>query len=234
MNPPLDITTPTCDGASLEASVPVTVCRLLPAFVAKDPQTVWWMFRGVRPMRFRQAWRPEPEPDFAPATVRVGWRADCVLVFAELVGADIFNAATGLNQETWLLGDTFEIFLQPPGGRAYVELHVTPDNQRLQLRYDGTDTHNGSWQQALVREELFRSSTWVWPEVERWFVYAEIPVASAGEHRLQPGDEWRISFGRYDYRRAARAPILSSTSAHAEPDFHRQHEWSAIRIETEN
>lgn len=181
----------------------------------------------------RQAWRDVVEPDFAPGTVRVGWRGESVLVFAELTDEDIFSAATDLNQKTWLLGDTFEIFLQPPGGRAYVELHVTPNNQRLQLRYDDAAARNGAWEHALVGGKMFRSTTWVWPEVERWFVYVEIPFGEVSGGTLpEAGSRWRFSFSRYDYRRGRVEPVLSSTSAHAEPDFHRQHEWGGLYFET--
>jgi hypothetical protein len=217
----------------LEEPAALVRCRELPSFRSDDPQNVWRAFRHAPPLRLRQAWREELEPDFAPATVRVGWRDDLVLVFVELTDADIFSDTTGLNQKTWLLGDTFEIFLQPPGGRGYVELHVTPNNQRLQLRYDATTARNGSWEHALVREELFRSTTWVWPEAERWFVYAEIPVAAVSGRALAvAGSRWRFSFSRYDYRRGRVEPILSSTSVHAKPDFHRQHEWGVLCFET--
>lgn len=215
----------------LEEAATSVACHVLPEFTANDPRTVWQVMRNAPPLRLQQAWRDQVQPDFVSATVRVGWRGDKVLVFAELIDEDIFSTATALNQKTWLLGDTFEMFLQPLGQPSYVELHVTPNNQRLQLRCSAAAT-NGTWDHALVPEELFRSTTWVWPEAERWFVFAEIPVASVCERRLPlPGRRWRFSFGRYDYRRDCREPVLSSTSAHAEPDFHRQHEWGLMRFE---
>jgi hypothetical protein len=62
-------------------------------------------------------------------------------------------------------------------------------------------------------------------------VLALIPVASVCEHvRPLAGSEWRFSFSRYDYTRGTDAPVISSTSPHAEPSFHRLQEWGMIRF----
>jgi len=81
------------------------------------------------------------------------------------------------------LGDTFEIFLRPEDQLGYVEFHVTPTTSgcscgsrmagaletRKKYRFDPGAPHPG---------RSLSLATWVKPEAQRWFVYAEIPSGS--------------------------------------------------------
>jgi hypothetical protein len=156
---------------------------------------------------------PALEPDFAPATVRLSWQSGHLLIHAELTDHDIHTTATADNQNLWELGDTFEIFCQTTGNPGYHEFHVAPNNHRLQLRFPG---------QQLLTGDHFTSQTTIEPR--QWRIQARIPGAVAGA-------EWRVSFSRYDYTRGRVAPVISSTSLHKEPNFHRHHEWSILRFE---
>jgi hypothetical protein len=61
-------------------------------------------------------------------------------------------------------------------------------------------------------------------------VLAAVPAALAGaDTGSLSGSSWRMSFSRYDYTRGSSAPVISSTSPHAAPSFHRQHEWGRLR-----
>ena len=216
------------------AQPPLLECRELPAFAPDNLDAVRAAFSTAAACVLGQAWLVEPEPDFTPASVRVGWRGDVLLVFAELEDADIVTRATGLNQRMWELGDTFEIFLQPADAPGYVEFHVTPNNQRLQLRFADAAAFqraraSGSIAECLVPGEAFRSSAWVRPESRRWYVYAEIPAASVcGSSRPLAGSRWRFSFSRYDAAQGCGQPVISSSSPHAAPGFHRREEWGAL------
>lgn len=216
---------------SLKEIEPPIDCRELPTFEASELEIVRRAFRNAAPIALRQAWMEQNELNFAPGEVRVGWRSNSILVFAELTDESIFNRVTGHNQYTWLHGDTFEIFLRPVQEQTYVELHITPNNYRLQLRYPDVEAFrrvklHGGIQNVLIRDEAFLSRTWARPEIERWFVYAEIPTRSVCDHaRPLSGQQWRFSFSRYDYQSGREYPVLSSSSAHTEPDFHRQSEW---------
>ncbi len=213
---------------------PAIECRLLPVFEPMNLAAVRRAFRNAGRLTLRQAWREKTETGFAPGTVYLGWRSTSFLIFAELTDTDIYTRVTGDNQPSWLRGDTFEIFLRPLGQQAYVEFHVTPNNHHLQLRYRNAAAfdrarRNGDVTDALIAGRAFRSLTWPRPEEDRWFVYAEIPARSVcGRAKSLRGQTWRFSFGRYDYRRHGGNPVLSSSSAHAEPDFHRQHEWGTL------
>jgi hypothetical protein len=216
---------------------PEIACRPLPAFDPSDIENVRRAFQSVTPCLLRQAGPDEEKSGFSPATVRTGWRENSLLVFAELADQDIFNDATILNQRTWELGDVFEMFLGSSGEESYVEFHVTPGNQRLQLRYaDGQAAtrarETGRLEEFLLPGEAFRSWTWVATRMHQWSVYAEIPaLAVCGSNKSVNNTRWQFSFSRYDYTRGVKEPCISSTSPHAKLDFHRRHEWGVLTFE---
>ncbi len=213
---------------------PEIQCEPLPPFDRTNLESVQRAFQSAVPCSFRQAWLDQEEAGFSPGTVRMGWRENSLLVFAELTDMDIFNGATKLNQRTWELGDVFEIFLRSSKKASYVEFHVTPQNQRLQLHYPDAGIaewarKQGRLDDVFVRHEVFYSKTWVDARRNRWWVFAEIPAGEvSGSNEPVENTQWRFSFGRYDYTRGASNPVISSTSPHARPDFHCQHEWGVL------
>ena len=207
-------------------------CPRLPAFRPTDLEAVRAAFTDAPPIPLGQAWLEAPEPDFAPGTVRTGWRDDALVVLAELSDADIHTRASRHNDRFWELGDTFEMFLQRETGEPYIELHVTPDNLRLQLRFTDPpapqpEADGGRFEAALIHANVFNSHTWVNHVEREWCVLAEIPAALVAG---LPGSSLRFSFSRYDYTRGRDRPVISSSSPHAEPRFHRQHEWGVLRF----
>ena len=216
------------------STAPVISCELLPDFDCSELESVRTAFQCATSCSFRQAWLDRDVESFCPGTVRVGWRESSLLIFAELMDTDIFNAATQLNQRTWELGDVLEIFIGEVGNGSYIELEVTPENQRLQLRFPDAAAvaslrNNGDLKQFLIRSEAFVSRTWINRQSGQWYVYAEVPASFVcGFNRPIANAQWRFSVGRYDYTRGVKEPVISSTSPHAEPDFHRQHEWGVM------
>jgi hypothetical protein len=213
---------------------PQIICRQLPEFESTNLDAVRATFQNAIACNLEQAWLKKPEADFAPASVRTGWRNDSLLIFAELTDADIFTRATAHNQRFWELGDTLEIFLRPIEQQIYLEFHVAPNNLRLQLRFPDAEAvkraaKTNSFENFLIHgESVFQSRTWTQPQ--RWFVFAEIPARSVAEKPKPPPDsEWLFSFSRYDCTRGRAEPVISSTSPHtAPPDFHRQREWGKL------
>jgi hypothetical protein len=224
----------------VSTALPQLHCRPLPAFDADKLDAVQAAFARAAGCVMQQAWLTAPEKDFTPATVRAGRRGNSLLVFAELEDADIFTAATAHNQRMWELGDVLEIFLSPENSAGYVEFHVTPNNFRLQLRLPDTATlrraqAENRFDHLLLSDGAFRSHAWMRPENEKWFAFAEIPADVVGQAsslpragNLQAGANWKFSFSRYDYIRGRGEPIISSTSPHARPDFHRREEWGTL------
>jgi len=221
---------------SVPIQPPLAIGPELRAFDPDDLADVRLAFGPATPVSSQQIWLAKPDPDFAPMTVRSGWRRDELLVFAELTDADIFTQATAQNQRLWELGDTFEIFLRLAKQVSYLELQVAPNNRRLQLRYPNAEAVErarilGSVEDFMIREEIFCSHTWLRPKEAKWFVLAQIPACSVCENRqMLPRLEWRFSFSRYDYTRGRIDPVISSTSPHVKADFHRQQEWGILRL----
>lgn len=218
----------------MSKTLPQLNCRPVPAFNLDDLDAARAAFATAESCVMLQPWLAHPEPDFTPAVVRAGRRGGSFLVFAELEDADIFTRATAPNQRMWELGDVLEIFLQPENSPGYVEFHVTPNNLRLQLRFPDADSlrhaqAENCFEHLLLPDGVFASRTWMQPEKKSWFALAEIPAAVVcGADQPLAGTRWRFSFSRYDYIRGRPEPVLSSTSPHALPDFHRCEEWGTL------
>jgi len=215
---------------SLLPSAPTIRCHALPTFDANNLDEVRAAFSAGQPCPLGQAWRAKLDPKFAPGKVWAGWRKDSLLVFAELADNDIYTHAKSTNQRMWMLGDTFEMFLRPDGQEEYVELHVAPNNHRLQLRFtDAEACRTKEFSEMLLAEDAFHSVTWVQPETCKWFVYAEIPASVFSHHAALPsGMCWHFSFCRYDYTRGESDPVISSTSPHTVANFHNQQDWGQL------
>lgn len=220
----------------MSTRLPVLRCRQLPAFDVYQLDAVQAAFAEAEVCEMRQAWLAQSDADFAAGAVRAGWRGKFLLVFVELADADIFSRATAHNQRTWELGDVLEIFLSPENSPSYVELHVTPDNFRLQLRIPDTATLRQAQaenriEHLVLPDGVFQSRTWVRAEMKKWFVYAEIPAPLVALNSRLPAARWKFSFSRYDYVRGCTEPIYSSTSPHAWLDYHSREEWGTLTFE---
>lgn len=214
---------------------PLINCRHLPAFNRNTWDSNVEALREAQPCPMSQTWRQAPEPGFAGATVHTAWTDTDLIVFAELEDRDIFNPVTELNALSFRYGDVFEMFLRPSEQMAYSEFHVTPQNQKLQVRFPSTEAFlaprkepniPASW---LIFDRQFDSQVRVDTAGNRWMVLAAIPfgmVADSG--RAGAGSRWLFSFSRYDYTRGQPEPVLSSTSPHTELNFHTQKDWGTL------
>lgn len=201
----------------------------LPVFVPDEEASVLAAFADLPVLVFEQCWRQTPNAGLKPGQVKVGRRENALWALAEMEDEDIFNLADGHNQATWELGDVFEVFMQREGERGYIEVHVTPENYRLHLRFPdettigrvraGEQRHAGYFADA---DSLF-SRTWVHREENLWRALVQLPDV------VSPGEQWRLSFCRYDATHGA-APVSASTSPHTVADFHRPSEWRLFEV----
>jgi hypothetical protein len=170
-----------------------------------------------------QPWRDGVEAGFRPTVVRAWCRGGALVVEAEMVDEEVFNDATAHNQRTWELGDVFEIFVRREDEERYAEVHVTPDNLRLHLRFEDF----GHLQRIADPAEVAADPDAVASSAERtpdgWRARATIPLD------LRAGERIRVSFCRYDAGRG-REPVLSTSSPHPVVAFHRPWEWLPCRI----
>ena len=205
-----------------------------------DNQAGWGAIEaafGLSPaFEYRQHWRKgEHDPLFRTAAVRTGWQGGDFLIYAVLGDDDAFNKAGQLNAYTWEMGDVFEIFLMPLGRTVYVEYHVTPENQKLQLRWpDRPETYKMPEEHKLedfmLAPEIFFSRTSVEPVAKRWRIFCRVPFGSVANEPLDnaAGTQWKASFCRYDAYRSGEISY-SSTSPHEVLRYHRPQEWPVIQ-----
>lgn len=216
---------------------PMLACGRLPEIDIHSWEAIEAAFHGAQSCALKQTWLPAPEPGFRPAKVRTGWRPEALYVLADLDDADIFNPETRFNEPSFMVGDVFEMFLRPQEQDPYFEFHVTPRNQKFQLRIPRENALQslppGVWLPAewMVRQPVIESRVNLPVGQERWRVLAVIPFALVVERgAVEPGACWRFSFSRYDYTRGAAGPVLSSSSPHRELSFHRQQEWGTLQF----
>lgn len=175
------------------------------------------------------------EPVRKPATVWLGHADSKLFVLAYLPDAQIWSTASGHNQKMWELGDVFEMFLQAEGHVEYVEMHVTPSNYRLQLRFPDRDgvarVRAGEvFEEFVLPEGSFSSETAI--RTEDWVVFAEIPSSVIfGAKKDLSGKKCKFSFCRFDYDADGSEPVHSSTSDYKELDFHQIEEWRTLVFE---
>lgn len=213
-------------GSTFEPTGPAITCKAAKETPSGDWDAVHRLFRDAIPCGMRQAWLEQQESAFRPCSVRCVWRPDALWILAELEDDDIFNPAKQFNEPTFMLGDAFEIFLRPARQEAYYEFHVSPENQRFQLRIPGRGQLA-----AAVKVAAFQidSRARAIRERRRWEVLAGIPFAHVAEQgQPREGDHWLFSFSRYDYTQGVEQPVLSSTSPHAKCGFHRMEEWGTL------
>jgi len=181
-------------------------------------------FGGALVWDFGQAWNPQPERGFAPGRVSLGRLHNELLVRADLHDACVMADVFPFNFPAYTVCDAFEIFLGPAGEKPYYELHVTPSNSVLQLRFDGSGEKR-PLEERMVSTPLFSSQTSLTPR--GWSVFARVPLIE-----LFPDShpQWLLSFGRYDYLPDRPQPVISSTSPHTVCNFHRKEEWRRVSL----
>lgn len=180
-------------------------------------------------------WLPSSAPAaLAPGRARLGWTPAALHLEAEFTADRPRNRALRLNERTWELGDVCELFLQLDGHRDYLEIHVTPENQRLQLRWPDGGLQRVRAKQAplesyfVAQTDWVASSTLVAPGV--WITRLAVPAVRLGVPELHPGRILRAAVCRYHYRPNRTEPELSSTAALAAAGFHQPAAWDTVTL----
>jgi hypothetical protein len=120
-----------------------------------------------------------------------------------------------------MLGDVFEIFIRDLAGEEYLEMHTDPHGFWLQLRFPSERTFPQVKARQIktddlrVEDRLFQTKARI--REGGWDVLACVTAVR--------GRSLRASFSRYDYSEPGGKPVLSSTSAHREINFHDQTGW---------
>lgn len=179
-----------------------------------------------------QAWRTAPEPELNRGWARIRWDQAGLLYEACFLQSSPANRARGLNERTWEMGDIAEFFLQETATGRYLELHVTPENQRLQLVWPlgGLDRFRAGT--ARLEDFLVTDPHWVRSaavvRADHWTASAFVPFACLGLGGGEKLPALRTAVCRYD--RSLGPELLSSTARLSEPNYHRHGEWAALRL----
>jgi hypothetical protein len=212
-------------------------CPELPPFDAADWKQIAGAFRKAPVWKLDQSWRKKRERGFRGGKVRIGWRGDRILYFADLSDREVTTKARRRNDHLWQLGDVLEVFAGVQGRPAYIEYHTAPNGLVLQLAWPDA----GALQKAGGPKGLkpfIKMDDTAEATVRRtrngWQVYGEIPGSSVWGRKppkaTLDGQIWDLSFGRYDYPADEGAPLLSSTSPLTQAAYHRRHEWRQVRF----
>lgn len=179
-----------------------------------------------------QHWRPSAEPGLNPGWARIRWHDTGLLCEAVFLQRRPANRARQLNQRTWELGDIAEFFLQDPATGRYLELHVTPENQRLQLVWPLGGLERFRAGAAPLDDFLIPDPRWVEShtsmDADHWTARAFIPFSCLGLASPPRPPLLRTAVCRYD--RSQGPELLSSTARLTGPNFHRHQEWAELRL----
>ena len=195
-----------------------------PGWSELDPAT-----SRIKAVPLGQSWLPGLEAGFQPGEVRVFRTGTHLVVLGAMTDAAPANPSRGLNAMHFRKGDAFEVFLKPPGGEAYWEIHVTPEGETYQVRIPSAAEFQARRKEAGSIEDLVKpylldppAARCLARRVENrpgWdaAVFFPLPAESYGE--------WRVSGCRYDHPAGGGDPVLSSISPLTRRDFHHQADW---------
>ncbi len=227
----------------MEKKKPHISCKKIGSFDINDWKTADSLFRTADFANYQQGWADTPVAGFRPAKAAAAWTDSSLVVYAELSDDDIFNEIPeeDFNKIAINHGDVFEIFLRPEGQEAYYEIHVSPNNQKFQLRLPFPGCFKKMKSKFKSPEEMMESYKVSQPSVRsnvridrparKWWVITEIPLSMVAEdHPVKPGTKWRFSFCRYDYTRPDKTPVYSSTSPHSAINYHLVDEYGTLEF----
>jgi hypothetical protein len=183
----------------------------------------------------RQAWLDSAEDEFQPACIHLYPEHDRLCIIAALQDTLPRNKAIRLNETTWELGDVFEIFLQMENQPNYLEIHVTPENQRLQLRwtartFDLFKAGERPLEASMVADpDWIESQTVVTPEKSLWLVYTGIPWSVFDLVEKTKDEHLYCAFCRYDINSVGKE-TLSATPAFPRANFHLRDFWHRLTL----
>ena len=147
-----------------------------------------------------------------------------LVVTAAMTDSDIFNTAQKKNERTWTTGDALEFFFQPAGREDYFELHVTPNEQTLELHIPGVE------QLRIIpfEKQFFDSGFKYSAEVldGQWKARMEIPFSAFGISEVKGA---RFTICRYNWNKKWEEPELTTISLFTNGTFHSPDEWFTIQ-----
>ncbi len=163
------------------------------------------------------------------------WEPAALVVDFCFVATAACNSARRLNERTHLLGDVGEIFLQCAENDRYVEIHVTPENQRLQLEWNSERFEAVRNKRAALEDFAIADPNWVQTctavASTGWSASVRIPAAVLLEEGavFHGGARLLAAVCRYDCGGGDK-PVLSTTANFGGQPFHTRTAWHRARL----
>lgn len=168
---------------------------------------------------------------FQPATASVSWTPRALHYDIVCHAPAPRNLAGRLNAATWELGDVVEIFLRRRGEPEYLEIHVTPENQRLQLAWLPGEIARLRSGSSAMAEFLIDDPRWVNSESllagGRWTIHVALPARCLQLSAFSCSQEFDTAVCRYDCE-GDNGSQCSSTADLPELDFHHPEHWHRL------
>lgn len=177
---------------------------------------------------FSQAWLPESEPGFRPASARIDRDSASVRIVADMISDRVGSKASAHGERLWEQGDVLEVFIGDVSGGGYREYQIAPNGFTLSLRYPDISCIGEVRRGTRRLGEFLTDGP---PEARAaltqggWQATLVIPVPAPATGTGKRA--FRLSCCRYDHG-AGGLPVLSSTSPHPVRDFHRPRDWREI------
>ena len=231
----------------LDPSQPVNAARHLPLWTASpqpdhiEPGPALSPL-SLSPSSINRHWQPliqswhtgATDPDFQPGWAQIRWDETGLHYDALFMGAGARNSARHLNEKTWELGDVGEIFVETGTSPTYLELHVTPENSRLQLHWTADGLTRVRNKAATLEDFMIGQHDWVQSRAKVgpnfWAFQVSVPAARFGLARLHAGQLLRTAVCRYHYQKCGR-PALSSPALRPSPFFHHREGWHPLLLD---
>jgi len=156
---------------------------------------------------------------------------------ALMADSDVGNSAVGRNDRPWEKGDVLELFLQPAGGRRYIEVHVTPALATLEYAIPDADAlRAGRYDEIDLGCDLglhVEAGRFSLDGLDGWWGMMRLPLARVGIAPDASGPAGNFCLCRYNYNRAWGAnPECSSTAPFPTLAFHQPACWHRLDIAT--
>jgi len=205
--------------------------------VAHPPEPI----RFLSPLRVDEHWQPlqqawlgcRTKPQFQAGWARLRWNPGWFCVETIFLCNRPANRANRLNQRTWELGDVCEVFLQDTVASKYLEIHVTPENQRLQLEFGENDIARVQRGTTALEEFCIKAPDWAESSTHHgpgfWATQVILPATRFGSEPLSPTRAFIGTVCRYDCD-GGKASVLSATALFAEPNFHHRADWHRFEL----
>ena len=169
--------------------------------------------------------------------VQLAWNERYFYVAVRFDDSDIVAEGKEDQLQHFRLGDTVELFLKPNGCTWYWELHATPSGRKSSFWLPGRGrlglASGRQYQCGLRVAARINGTINNWQDKDRhWIAEMAIPVEDLTAHgqTFQPGSDWRILIGRYNYSRYLPRKELSMCPNLSRTDFHLHEEYGILEL----